>query len=68
MLTWQRIPTCRIDSGFEAASQNLPEQALPELESIAQDHTHDSGIFFIADHKGGGCIVVFEAVDELSGN
>ncbi|KAK9913029.1 hypothetical protein M0R45_036856 [Rubus argutus] len=41
--------------------------ATAELESIAQDHTHDPAIFLIADHEGGGCVVVFEAVDELSG-
>lgn len=42
--------------------------ATAELESIAHDHTHDSAIFLIADHEGGGCVVIFEAVDELSGN
>ncbi|KAK9927278.1 hypothetical protein M0R45_024470 [Rubus argutus] len=75
MLTWQPIPTRRIDAGSEVASQNLPVQALrlrtlvmatAELESIAQDPRLRYRLHCRSQRRRLNRR--FEAFDELSGN
>lgn len=70
MLTWQPVPTAQstLDLKQRALQPQTLAMATAELESIAQDHTHDSAIFLIADHESGGWVVIYEADDELSGN